>query len=614
MSVVKNAKFILAAIKRRPVTALLTAVATSAYCYVAYYQAKNMQQIIEDWRSYNYQFSSYADAPDSFVKKEDFCPAYNFLENILPVCPASDDPTAILQHSLNKGQYAIYKYYAIMNAKPLLAQFIDQGLTNIFISYVNFKWLGSGVHAELGVKYVPQAPKIDIMNITTYTAGYAKGIREMLLLAINCINTGVAVYQFYQQRQQWHNDGFDITKYAFIAGAAFMTVNLVFNYIEGQLSKKEIFLKAKQSSMLVFNVQNSLQVEVSQATAMEHSQLEYNIYRRLVNNLLSACSSIARSVTNVVFQEVTYMNMLYYSIPTIVMHPHLFKTMRQLTDQMGLALDELSAVVNVLVDLSAAKQAAKQVLLFDECTTNYKLLLQKRQLSISRSNEDIVCDFSVCYPGRDQLFHIQYEFKRGNIYALSGDSGAGKSSFFNSLIGVNPYCIGKINAPAQENFIYISQSIALKPELNFVDTLLYPQKYDDFADNKKAVIDELIMKLAQAFGMSSKMLHDKGNWIDNLSGGEVQRLAIMQAIVKMVTKSENGEKHIVLLIDEGLNALNPQMRGLVFNTLCKYVKECNATCIAIDHGDEKELQHMYGEKCIIDFNKFSTKGSGLKLS
>lgn len=607
MNITQNAKFVLAAMRRHPFAALATALATSAYCYVVYYQAKNITQIIEDWRGYNYKFSAYAEAPDSFASETEFCPVSELL-SALPICHLSDDPTVLLQKALNKGQNALYKYFAIMNAKPLLIQLIDHGLTYIFTSYINFKWLGIGMHAELGMKYVSQPEKTPTLNILDHAETYATGIRAALLLSINCINAGMAAYQFYQQKQlYWVDNNFDILKYACYTSTSFIALNLAFNHVKMYLSKKEIVLHDRQINLLAFNTQNPLQVEVNQATASEHTQLQYNIYSHLVNDLLLACTSIARTISNVIFQEVTYINVLSHSIPTIIQQPNLFKNIRKFTDQFGLAIDELSGVINTVVNLSEARQAATQVMLFDECTTKYQTLIKNRKLSIIKNNKNISCDFSVTYPGQAKLFDVQYEFKRGNIYALSGDSGAGKSSFFNSLFGVNPYCAGQINVPNQENFIYISQNIALKPELNFLDTLLYPQKFTDFAAAEQDIITKLVTGLAQDFDMTNKMLHAQGNWIGNLSGGEVQRFAAMQAIVKMVLKCKKATEHVVLLMDEGLNALNPEMKETVFKTLCSYIKECNATCIAIDHGDAKELRRMYGEDFTIDFNRFSCK-------
>lgn len=576
MTIAKNINFVIAAIKRNKIAALAAFSATAAYGYLGYYHVKHMPQIIADWKDSQYQF------------------------------PARTE-------SLIEGAYASYKYWAIYSARFLLPKFIDAGLDYMFANYINIKWLGCGAHAGLSMRYISQNEQVDTRNIMAHTTAYALGIKASLLLSIDLCSLAATIYNFYQQAQPVNGQyiGFNLFAYALSSSAVYVVVNVIFNKMEVFLSKKTMDLQCPQSNLLAFNMQNPLQVQVNQATLSKYAQLQLTISNQLKNLPLPAAYYFARTYSNVFFSDIICVDMLRRSIPNIVEQPKLVTTIRQLAIQCSLINDGLSGIVGALINSNTFKQAAARVIHFDDCTTNYQNILKARQfIKLETTEANLYCDFSVTYPGQKKLFTMQYTFERGNIYALSGNNGTGKSSFLNSLYGINPYCSGKITVPPQENFIYISQSIALKPGLNFKDTLLHPEKFDDLDAELCQYVTKIIRELVNTFAMQDKMFSTSERWIENLSRGELQRFAAMQAIVKMLIKSkvylqESAPEHVVLLIDGGLNVLNPDIKKTVFEKLRQAVAHCNATCITIDYSAIPKLQEMYGKDFIVDFNELA---------
>lgn len=207
----------------------------------------------------------------------------------------------------------------------------------------------------------------------------------------------------------------------------------------------------------------------------------------------------------------------------------------------------LSNIYNRIQDAVAATERMNE--LFDHTPTivSGDKILQK----VDRVEFKSV---SLRYADNQALSKIDIEAEKGKVYALVGDSGAGKSSFVNLLVRFYEPTDGKlmINTINISNYTldslhqkiaYVTQRIYI-----FQDTILANVSYGSEADEEKVVI---ALKKAQAWEFVKNM--DKGvhTVLDefgvNLSGGQRQRIALARALYKAPE---------ILILDEATSALD----------------------------------------------------------
>jgi len=163
-------------------------------------------------------------------------------------------------------------------------------------------------------------------------------------------------------------------------------------------------------------------------------------------------------------------------------------------------------------------------------------------------------DVGLSYDNEVALRHIDLTAKKGKVYALVGDSGAGKSSFINLLVRFYDPDQGAIEINGLDLKSYTLKSlhhkIAFVTQRIFIfqDTVEANVAYGMPIDKDK-VIEAL--KQAQAWEFVEKLdqgilteLDESGT---NLSGGQRQRIALARALYK------DPE---ILILDEATSALD----------------------------------------------------------
>ena len=181
------------------------------------------------------------------------------------------------------------------------------------------------------------------------------------------------------------------------------------------------------------------------------------------------------------------------------------------------------------------------------------------------------------------LKDISLEVRSGEILALLGESGCGKSSLLKAMLGLYPLSKGKIffqgkeiqNLPSHKRGIsVVFQDLRLFPHLNVGENVGFSLELQKVpkADRKKRV-DELL-KLVQLEGYSERR-------IDSLSGGQMQRVAIARALAM-------NEK--LLFLDEPFSALDPNLRREMGDFLLELQRKENLTVVLVTHDQEEALR------------------------
>ncbi|MBZ7991258.1 MULTISPECIES: ABC transporter ATP-binding protein [unclassified Campylobacter] len=172
---------------------------------------------------------------------------------------------------------------------------------------------------------------------------------------------------------------------------------------------------------------------------------------------------------------------------------------------------------------------------------------------------------SLKYDDKLALDNVSIEFKKGEITAIIGRSGSGKSSLVNTILRFYELNSGEIKInnnnyknysldSLREKIAIVTQNIYL-----FSDTIANNIAYANEFDEER-VINAL--KLANAYDFISIMpdgiytkLSEKGN---NFSGGQRQRLALARAFYK------NPE---IIIFDEATSALDNESQNLISKSL-----------------------------------------------
>ena len=181
------------------------------------------------------------------------------------------------------------------------------------------------------------------------------------------------------------------------------------------------------------------------------------------------------------------------------------------------------------------------------------------------------------------LKNISLEVRSGEILALLGESGCGKSSLLKAMLGLYPISKGKIffqgkeiqNLPSYKRGIsVVFQDLRLFPHLNVGENVGFSLELQKVpkAERKKRV--EELLKLVQLEGYSERR-------IDSLSGGQMQRVAIARALAM----NEN-----ILFLDEPFSALDPNLRREMGDFLLELQKKENLTVVLVTHDQEEALR------------------------
>ncbi len=193
-------------------------------------------------------------------------------------------------------------------------------------------------------------------------------------------------------------------------------------------------------------------------------------------------------------------------------------------------------------------------------------------------------DFTLKTPaGKALLHHASATLDTGKITLLEGMTGTGKSTLIKAIAGIWPHAKGKCSIPAKESETHI---IPQKPCLPYQSTLFEALTYSLSESESKQVKVHSVIKMLTELGLkdlAKDLKQNKNNvrsW-SSLSGGELQRLAIIGAALK---------KPKVLILDESLSALDETKKKDAIAFIKKHIP---ATTLVIDHQPKLNHQSPY---------------------
>lgn len=211
--------------------------------------------------------------------------------------------------------------------------------------------------------------------------------------------------------------------------------------------------------------------------------------------------------------------------------------------------------------------------------------------------ERVVKDFD----GVKAVNDVSLEIARGEIFALLGSSGCGKTTLLRMLAGFETPTSGRIvlngqdlagMAPYESPMNMMFQSYALFPHMTVWDNVAFgPRRGGMSAAEVTDRVDEML-KLVQLTSFAKRKPHQ-------LSGGQQQRVALARSLAK---------KPQLLLLDEPLGALDKKLREETQIELARIIGEVGVTCVMVTH-DQQEAMTMASRIAVMSEGRLMQVGA-----
>ncbi len=214
---------------------------------------------------------------------------------------------------------------------------------------------------------------------------------------------------------------------------------------------------------------------------------------------------------------------------------------------------------------------------------------------------NVVKDFD----GHRAVDSVSLDIAQGEVFALLGSSGCGKTTLLRMLAGFETPTSGTITLAGRDlvglppyarpmNMMF--QSYALFPHLSVFDNIAFGLRRErlDAADVGARV--EAMLKLVQLGAYAKRKPHQ-------LSGGQQQRVALARSLAK---------KPQLLLLDEPLGALDKKLREETQIELANIVHDVGVTCVMVTH-DQEEAMTMASRIAVMSEGRFLQVGAPAEI-
>ena len=173
---------------------------------------------------------------------------------------------------------------------------------------------------------------------------------------------------------------------------------------------------------------------------------------------------------------------------------------------------------------------------------------------------------------------LDFSVGDGELVVLLGPTGAGKTTTLRLVAGLEKPDDGSITIgatdvtaapPATRDVAFVFQQYSLYPHYTVYDNLAFPLRAPG-RNLSREEIDQRVREIADLLRIESKL----ENRATQLSGGEMQRVAIGRALVRIPS---------IYLMDEPLSSLDAKLREDLRIELKRIQKDLGATILYVTH-------------------------------
>jgi multiple sugar transport system ATP-binding protein len=201
--------------------------------------------------------------------------------------------------------------------------------------------------------------------------------------------------------------------------------------------------------------------------------------------------------------------------------------------------------------------------------------------------------------------NLDLTVKNGEIVALLGSSGCGKTSTLRMIAGFEDVSSGVITLgsraihtlpPSARNVAMAFEAYSLYPPLTIGDNMAFALKAaklpaSEAEDKVKAMADML-----EISGILDK-------YPSSVSGGQQQRASLGRALVR---------KADLYLLDEPMGQLEPQLRAILRGRIKHYLRQNNCTSILVTH-DQTEANALADRIAVMEAGELQQYASPAEL-
>ncbi|GFO66808.1 choline transporter [Geomonas limicola] len=195
---------------------------------------------------------------------------------------------------------------------------------------------------------------------------------------------------------------------------------------------------------------------------------------------------------------------------------------------------------------------------------------------------------------------VSVEIRAGEVLAVVGPSGSGKSSFLRLLNRLDEPSSGTVFLQGTDYRQLPPSELRRRVGMVTQRAVLFPGSvYDNLGfgprQRGEQLAPELARKLLDRVGLPGYLEHD----VAHLSGGEAQRVSIARALANEPT---------VLLLDEPTSALDEASKSGVESLLKEIIAERELTCVMVTH-DVAQAERMATSVLVLEQGRVQRHGT-----
>jgi branched-chain amino acid transport system ATP-binding protein len=212
-------------------------------------------------------------------------------------------------------------------------------------------------------------------------------------------------------------------------------------------------------------------------------------------------------------------------------------------------------------------------------------------------------DLDIRYGRVDAVRGVSLDLARGEVVAVLGANGAGKSSLLRALLGVQRLAGGRIELAGHDITAWpatrrVSAGLVLVPEGRRIIATLTVQENLLMGAFNRRLTRALLREIDDIYARFPNLAARRNSPAAVLSGGEQQMLAIGRAIVAAPK---------LIMLDEPSLGLSPRLSDEVFACIRSLSREMGITILLVEQNTQRALE-LADRAYVIELGRVVTQG------